>query len=76
MPRPSSKSLYYYLYTAIGVGPLLQFAFAIQELSKVAGLQKKVEEVKGIMVDNIEQVPKSSSTNISEMDLTICNTQP
>ena len=30
--------------------------FALQELSKVAGLQKKVEEVKGIMVDNIEQV--------------------
>lgn len=28
----------------------------LQELSKVAGLQKKVEEVKGIMVDNIEQV--------------------
>lgn len=27
-----------------------------EELSKVAGLQKKVEEVKGIMVDNIEQV--------------------
>ena len=28
-----------------------------EELSKVAGLQKKVEEVKGIMVDNIDQVP-------------------
>lgn len=27
-----------------------------EELSKVAGLQKKVDEVKGIMVDNIEQV--------------------
>jgi vesicle-associated membrane protein 72 len=27
-----------------------------EELSKVAGLQKSVEEVKGIMVDNIEQV--------------------
>jgi hypothetical protein len=30
-----------------------------EELSKVAGLQKKVEEVKGIMVDNIEQVKMS-----------------
>ena len=27
-----------------------------EELSKVAGLQKKVDEVKSIMVDNIEQV--------------------
>ena len=26
-----------------------------EELSKVAGLQKKVDEVKSIMVDNIEQ---------------------
>ena len=34
-----------------------------QELSKVAGLQKKVEEVKGIMVDNIEQARFSCSLN-------------
>jgi hypothetical protein len=27
-----------------------------EELSKVAGLQKKVDEVKNVMVDNIEQV--------------------
>ena len=27
-----------------------------QELSRVAGLQKKVDEVKNVMVDNIEQV--------------------
>ncbi len=26
-----------------------------EELSKVAGLQKKVDEVKNVMVDNIEQ---------------------
>lgn len=28
----------------------------MQELSKVAGLQKKADEVKGIMLDNIDQV--------------------
>ena len=27
-----------------------------EELSRVAGLQKKVDEVKNVMVDNIEQV--------------------
>lgn len=30
-----------------------------EELSKVAGLQKKVDEVKNVMVDNIEQVWQS-----------------
>lgn len=38
------------------MGRILQCRAFLQELSKVAGLQKKVEEVKGIMVDNIEQV--------------------
>lgn len=32
-----------------------------EELSKVAGLQKKVDEVKNVMVDNIEQVKCPSS---------------
>lgn len=39
---------------------LLTTDMHVQELSKVAGLQKKVEEVKGIMVDNIEQVNEIS----------------
>ena len=33
-----------------------------EELSRVAGLQKKVDEVKNVMVDNIEQVLLSNAS--------------
>ncbi len=36
-----------------------------EELSRVAGLQKKVDEVKNVMVDNIEQVGGTSALLIS-----------
>ena len=36
-----------------------------EETSKVAGLQKKVDEVKGVMVDNIERVcPSYTSISV------------
>ena len=36
-----------------------------EELSRVAGLQKKVDEVKNVMVDNIEQVGGTSALRIA-----------
>ena len=33
-----------------------------EELSRVAGLQKKVDEVKNVMVDNIEQARDPSAS--------------
>ena len=35
-----------------------------EELSRVAGLQKKVDEVKNVMVDNIEQVGDAAALPI------------
>lgn len=40
-----------------------------EELSKVAGLQKKVDEVKNVMVDNIEQVHLPSSSKLTQQQL-------
>ena len=41
-----------------------------EELSKVAGLQKKVDEVKNVMVDNIEQVHCPSHFNLTQRHFT------
>lgn len=35
-----------------------------EELSRVAGLQKKVDEVKNVMVDNIEQVIRGACSHL------------
>ena len=48
------KLLSFFLFERRG-GHILTGRNAKQELSKVAGLQKKADEVKGIMLDNIDQ---------------------
>ena len=62
-PLPENKKL----WLSECLGPLMQHRPRLkyhmdycmehpEELSRVAGLQKKVDEVKNVMVDNIEQV--------------------
>lgn len=38
-----------------------------EELSRVAGLQKKVDEVKNVMVDNIEQARDASASPLTNL---------
>ena len=45
-----------------------------EELSKVAGLRKQVDEVKSVMVDNIEQV--STRPRMPGFPLAMCFTHP